>query len=242
MEEPAGGDADARRDAEAADSGDDAPGADAAGAAGGGAGGAVGEGDDVPEAGDDAPPGRAGAGGTETGLRRARRAVLGLVSVLVVYYAAPVGQRPSGPGVVLSAVGLLVGATVLAWLIVRQVHRLMRATAEESVRLDGLILLVFVVVPTFALGNFALERSDASQFEGLETKTDALYMTLSTLATVGFGDVHAAGQLARALVSVQIVFNLVFVAALVSLVTGEIRARAAAQRAASGPPRPPPRG
>jgi hypothetical protein len=193
------------------------------------------------DAGDDAPgAGAAGAARAETRLHRARRAVLGLVSVLVVYYAVPIGKLPSGRGVVLSALGLLGGATLLAWLIVRQVRRLMRATAGESVRLDGLILLVFVVVPTFALGNFALETSDASQFEGLETKTDALYMTLSTLATVGFGDVHAAGQLARALVSVQIVFNLVFVAALVSLVTGEIRERAASQRAAGGAPRRPP--
>jgi hypothetical protein len=239
MEEPAGGDADARHDAVADDSGDDAPGAGGKGDSGDDAAGV----NDAGDLGEDAAgDGGAGPAGTETGQYRARRAALALLSVLAVYYAAPVGERPSGGGVVLSALGLLGGVTLLAWLIVRQVRRLMRATAGESVRLDGLLLLVFVVVPTFALGNFALERSDASQFEGLETKTDALYMTLSTLATVGFGDVHAAGQLARALVSVQIVFNRVFVAALVSLVTREIRERAAAQRAAGGAPRRPPGG
>ena len=54
----------------------------------------------------------------------------------------------------------------------------------------------------------------ADQIDGLETRTDALYFTLSTMATVGFGDVHAVGQLARVTVSFMIVFNIVVVAAL----------------------------
>ena len=173
---------------------------------------------------------------------RARRGVLVLVGVLVVYYAVPIGSLPSGAGVVLSVVGLLGGLTLLAWLIVRQAQRLMRSDpADGSVRLDSLILLVFVIVPVFAAGYLALERADADQFESLSTKTDALYFTLSTLATVGFGDVHATGQLARGLVTLQIAFDLVFVAALVSLVTSQIRERAASRRAsaAAGRPQPP---
>ena len=49
---------------------------------------------------------------------------------------------------------------------------------------------------------------------------------ISTLATVGFGDVHPTGQLARAAVTIQIVFNLVFLGAAVSLISGFFRARA----------------
>ena len=74
------------------------------------------------------------------------------------------------------------------------------------------------------------------QFAELETKTDALYFTLSTLATVGFGDVHAAGQLGRALVSVQVTFDLVFVAAVVTVLTTQLRARAAERRSGQPPP------
>ena len=68
-------------------------------------------------------------------------------------------------------------------------------------RLDVLALVVFVVVPLFALGYYALEQGDAGQFAEMATKTDALYFTMSTLGTVGFGDVHATGQLARVLVT-----------------------------------------
>lgn len=166
----------------------------------------------------------------EPTVQRAGRSALVLVSVLVVYYAAPVGSRPSGGGIALSAVALLAGVTVLARLSVRQVRRLSEAPAGGAVRLDTLIYLVYVVVPTFALGFFALERADPDQFADLRTKTDALYFTLTTLATVGFGDVHATGQLARALVSLQIVFNLVVVAGLASLLTTFLRERAEVRR------------
>lgn len=194
-----------------------------------------------PGAGDDEDPGRehaddegrgpatgggTGAGAAEPLALRARRAVVLLVAVLVAYYAAPVDGLPSGGGIVASAVGLLAAVAVLAAVIVRQVQRLARSDPRDtSVRLDSLVFLVYLVVPVFALGYLALEHADDGQFAGIETKTDALYYTMSTLATVGFGDVVAEGQLARALVTVQITFNLVFVAMLASVLTTHPRAR-----------------
>jgi hypothetical protein len=88
----------------------------------------------------------------------------------------------------------------------------------------------------FALGYFAPQQNDIAQFASLTTKTDALSFTLSPLATVGFGDVHATGQLARGLVAIQIAFDLVFVAALVSVLTSQIRDRAASRRIAAERP------
>jgi voltage-gated potassium channel len=162
----------------------------------------------------------------ETPGRRAGRALLVLAAVLGTYYAAPVGDLPSGAGIILSVAGLLAGVVVLAWLILRHVQRLLHSDpTDESVRLDSLVFIIYLVVPMFALGYYALDQSDGTQFEDLATKTDALYYTVSTLATVGFGDVHASGQLARGLVTVQIVFDLVFVAMLISVLTRQIRSR-----------------
>lgn len=162
---------------------------------------------------------------------RARRAVLALVAVLVVYYAAPVGELPSTVSIVLSVLGLAAGLGVLVWLAIRQLRRLVASDpGDESVRIEGLLLIVYVAVPIFALGYFALEDAASDQFAGLSTKTDALYFTVSTLATVGFGDVHATGQLARVLVTIQMTFDLVFVAALVTVLSAQLRARAAERR------------
>ena len=192
----------------------------------------------TPHGGDAAGPGRGpgespgvAAPGGDPPAHRAGRGTLSLVSVLAIYYAVPVGALPSGIGIVISVAALLGGVTLLGWLTVRQVQRLARRTADEAVRLDSLVFLVVVVVPMFALGFFALNDADPDQFVSLDTKTDALYFALSTLATVGFGDVHAEGQLARGLVTLQIAFNLVIVATAASLLTAQIRARAAAGRA-----------
>jgi hypothetical protein len=38
-----------------------------------------------------------------------------------------------------------------------------------------------------------------------------LYFSLTIVSTVGFGDVHAINQAARAVVSLQLVFDLMFV-------------------------------
>jgi len=165
--------------------------------------------------------------------RRVRRAILTLTAVLVVYYAIPVGEAPSAWGVFISVVGLLAGMGTLVHLTIRQVRRLAGARPDdEGIRIESLIFLIYIVVPMFAFGYLVLEKADPSQFVGLETKTDALYFTVVTLATVGFGDVHASAQLARALVTLQIAFDLVFVGAMVSLLTGLVRSRATTMRAA----------
>ena len=177
---------------------------------------------------------------------RVRRALMVILGTMVFYYAVPVGEAPSNLGIVFSVIGVLGGLGLTVWLALRQLRRLMAsAPGDESVRIEGLLFLVYVVVPMFALGYLGLEKADPGQFDELATKTDSLYFTVSTLATVGFGDVHAVGQLARAVVIVQIAFNLVFVGTLVSLLTriiherGTVR-RAMAERAGVEPPAPEP--
>jgi len=165
---------------------------------------------------------------------------MALVGVVVVYYAMPVDELPSDWDLAGVTLALVAGLGVLVWVGVRQVGTLAHhRSGDHSVRLDVLALIVIVVVPLFALAFYGIEHADGSQFDELETKTDALYFTTSTVATVGFGDVHAVGQLARGLVTIQIVFNLVFVAALGSILTGQIRERAAARRHAPDDPATP---
>ena len=62
-------------------------------------------------------------------------------------------------------------------------------------------------------------------YRDLETRTDSLYFTLQVLSTVGLGDVHAVGQTARALVTLQMAFDLVFIAAAGSVIASSVRSR-----------------
>jgi voltage-gated potassium channel len=168
------------------------------------------------------------------GLRRVPRGLLTLAAIVALYYAVPLEFPPSPRSITLTVLALLASLATLIWLLFRQARRLVHAPpGDESVRLETLVLLVFVVVPLFAFGYFALQEADPDQFAELDTKTDALYFATSTIATVGFGDVHATGQIARVLVTIQMAFDLVFVAAAATMLTTQIRERAERRRDAA---------
>ena len=116
------------------------------------------------------------------------------------------------------------GIVVLAVLLLFLVGGLLRTGPD--VRLQSLFVLLLVTVFFFAEAFYLLARMPGQVVE-LRTKTDALYFTLTTLSTVGYGDVHAVGQLARVAVIVQIVFDLSFLGTAVAVASGIIRTRAA---------------
>ncbi len=117
-----------------------------------------------------------------------------------------------------------IGAAVLGGLIVASIRKLLRE--GEEIRIRGLILLLCLTVLFFSYAD-AILAAEPGQFAGLKTRIDALYFTVSTLSTVGFGDVHAIGQTARAAVTLQIVFNLVFLGAAVGTISRMWQAGAA---------------
>jgi voltage-gated potassium channel len=153
-----------------------------------------------------------------------------VVAATAVYYVLPVPSRMREAS---WAVMFSCGVIVLGVLIVLAIRRLLRAS--EVIKVRGLVLLLCVTVLFFSWA----DRSVAAlpdQFVSLSTKTDALYFNVSTLSTVGFGDVHPVGQLARAAVTLQIVFNLVFLGTAVAMITGFMRERARRRLHVSRPP------
>ena len=142
-------------------------------------------------------------------LRRARRLrsrIGQVVLLLAIYYLVPIRETTSVPDQVMrGAFALLVLVAVVTWITREVVRQSSQRTAE--VNQDRLLLLVVVGLMFFALIDLVIARTGPSEFIGLETKTDSLYFALTTLATVGFGDVHAEGQIARVLLIAQMIFN-----------------------------------
>jgi hypothetical protein len=145
------------------------------------------------------------------------RPILTFVGVLVAYYAFPVDFDRAPGFVIISLVLTLAGLALIAWTMVSELGHLRRGEASRS--LPVLAMLILLLVMSFSLAFFLLEHASPGQIASLHTRTDALYFTLSTMATVGYGDVHAEGQAARALVSAVIAFDVVVVASLVRLST-----------------------
>jgi voltage-gated potassium channel len=161
------------------------------------------------------------------------RGLVVIIALLVAYYLLPSGSRIGVDGF---TVLFCIGVVVLSALILILANRMLAADPAAA-KAIGLLTVVCIAILFFARADYLLAL-EPGQFAELHTKTDALYFNVSTLATVGFGDVHATGQAARLAVTVQIVFNLVFIGLGVTLVTGLLkhRARSRSSGAAAGPP------
>jgi voltage-gated potassium channel len=161
------------------------------------------------------------------------RSALTAALVLGAYYAIPVEPGISGGQLVVRVVFTVLAAALVTWLIAHHVARQFDDPAGDS--LTGLLNAIIGGVAVFALADYVTAIADPGQFADLRTKTDALYFALATLTTVGYGDVHAVGQVARVVVSIQLVFNVVVIATGASVLARMVGARAR-QRHGAPPP------
>jgi hypothetical protein len=148
------------------------------------------------------------------------RALLSATLVVVAYYVLPDTVRGGTEIAQAFIFGLcvLLLAGMMVFLIIRP------PAGGIPARGEGLLLTVVVSLAFFATVYYKMSHSPG-QFSGLQTRTDGLYFTLVTAATVGYGDITPVSQTARIVVMVQIVFNLVFIGAAVSVSMERIKRR-----------------
>lgn len=130
------------------------------------------------------------------------------VSIVVLLAYALVPVEDGKPVTALSIVMFLCGLAAFSAAVTVLAVRRQRGTASGSTRLQvvGLLALIIGAVLFFAVTYYRLAKSPG-QIADLVTGVDALYFTVSTMLTVGFGDVHATGQLARVVVIIQMIFT-----------------------------------
>jgi voltage-gated potassium channel len=146
----------------------------------------------------------------------------------VVLAVVPVREGELRP---LDGLLFLVGATALvvgvgvAAVRERRAHVAGDLAAGQGARVEHVVAIVLWAIAFFAFVYVRIGGAPG-QFEGLVTRLDAVYFTVTTLTTVGYGDIRAVGQTARLVVVVQMVFNVVVIAAAVRVLLGAIRRRA----------------
>ena len=148
-----------------------------------------------------------------------RRAVLrpvGSALVLVVlYFVMPMEDLGSMTAIGGLVASLLLIAVVFTW----QVRRILRARYPGVQAIEALAIAVPTYLLAFAATFHLMSVSTVANFSEFLSRLDALYFTLVCFSTVGFGDVVPHSEAARAVVSVQIVGNLLLIAAGVRVVT-----------------------
>jgi len=150
-------------------------------------------------------------------------AIANLVGVLVIYFMLPVNSGLSSARLVLDVLATAAGVSVVAFVLFREVKRQGRDPSQPGLSGLRLILLLEIVLVIFSFTYYTLAINAPEQFHGLSTRIDSLYFSMVTTTTVGYGDVYAAGQAARAIVIAQIGFDVAFIAALSTLIRVHIR-------------------
>jgi hypothetical protein len=156
---------------------------------------------------------------------------LGLLAVLAVYFSVPVRTGQSTARVVVGTAVTLAAIAVVGVVLFRE-ERLRHAGRSTRLNALRLVLLLEVVMVLFALAYYHLAHDMVGQIVGIRTRVDALYFTVTIMTTVGFGDIHPVGQVSRALVAAQMVFDVAFIAAFAGLLRSSLSERAAADRSA----------
>lgn len=113
------------------------------------------------------------------------RAGVGAAALTLVYFLLPIpDSAPGAPWRYVAVGALLIGLIVL---VVRHLH-------GQSSRTSNLLLLLHAIMVVFSLIFYTISLRNPEEFVGLETRIDALYFTLTTMTTTGYGDIVAVGK------------------------------------------------
>lgn len=134
------------------------------------------------------------------------RSLASAVILVALYYLVPLQDLK---GVHLG-VSLTVGMAILAVVIVVQVRAITVSRYPAVRAVEALALTAPFFLLMYATAYVVLAQDNAANFSTHQlSRTDALYFTVTVFSTVGFGDITASSQIARVLVMVQMVLDLV---------------------------------
>jgi len=147
--------------------------------------------------------------------------VVTVVGLLALYYLLPLDHESSWAAITT----LVIGLVALVGLVIFHVRSIL-VSAHPGIRgAEALVSSISWFLVLFASTYFVLERLSPGNFSEHLTRSDSLYFTVTVFSTVGFGDITPKTELARLLVTGQIVADLLIVGIAIKVIVGAVRSR-----------------
>jgi voltage-gated potassium channel len=180
-------------------------------------------------------------GGFTDDERAALRHQVGVMSLRVVaatalllgaYAIMPVDWGASSWG----AIPFMVAGLVLfTWIFARQLRKVYRADFPVMRAFEAVVFLVLFFLVLFAALAVILESQQPGTYSEHLNKVDGFYFAVTTLATVGYGDITPVSSTARVIVTIQMLGNvLLLYVAIRAIGQAVTRSRAAGGGAVRG--------
>lgn len=135
------------------------------------------------------------------------RAFLIAAGLVTAYYLLPLDRYGARGTSVLLLSGLLAVILVFVW----EVRTIIRSPHPRLKAVEALAATLVLFLVLFASAYYLLDRSAPGSFTEPLSRTDALYFTLTTFSTVGFGDIAARSETGRVMTMLQMAGGLVLV-------------------------------
>jgi voltage-gated potassium channel len=151
----------------------------------------------------------------------AARAVADTGVLLALYYLLPLNSEATWAAITTLAIGL----AALIGLVVFQVRWILASPFPVIRAVEALATCIPLFLLLFASTYFVLERLSAGNFSEPLTRSDSLYFTVTVFSTVGFGDITPKTELARLLVTGQMVVDVIIAGLAIKVIAGAVRTR-----------------
>lgn len=165
------------------------------------------------------------------------RAVGVTAALTIGYVLLPVSADGTNTGLSV----LVVGITVLVVVVIRQLQQILAAEHPQLRAVVAVATVVPLFVFVFAYVYVWLSSIDPANFTESIGRLDGVYFVVTVFTTVGFGDITPVTSTARAVVTLQMVLDLVLIGVVAKLIVGASRvgvrrrrAEAAASRSDGG--------
>lgn len=150
----------------------------------------------------------------------------GATSVLLIalYYVLPLDRDTVWHLASVLVVGLAALTITGYW----QIRAIVRSRFPGIQAIEALAMLVPFFLILFASTYFMISFQTPATFSEPLTRSDALYFTVTTFATVGFGDIAPRAEPVRLLVSGQVILDLIIVGLGIRVILGAVQKSRAA--------------
>lgn len=139
--------------------------------------------------------------------------------IVVAYFLAPL-DRSMSPGTIVELVLLALAIlATMGW----QIFRITQSDYPTLRAVEALAFIVPAYLVLFAAIYFLMNHNNQATFGTSQTKLDSLYFSATVFTTVGFGDISAKTQAARAVVLCQMMLDLVVLGLVVRLVVNAVK-------------------